>query len=122
MDGPDLDDVVRPDPAGLRITLPADRPQNFAVAVVSKFSLVGDFEVTGSYELLSATQPKEGYGVGVCLWVATDPGRRKFAKVVPCCCPSKGACTRLNSGTTALPRSTRPPRSQRRSNKDDCAR
>ena len=49
--------------------------------VATTFALSGDFEVTGTYELLSADRPAKGYGVGVSLNVADNDRRTKFAKV-----------------------------------------
>jgi len=91
MVGPDADSVITPEDGGLRITLPATRAVNHPVEVVTKFSLTGDFEITGSYELLSAGRPAKGYGAGVSLNVATDPGRRKFAKVSRLLRPREGS-------------------------------
>jgi phage FluMu protein Com len=79
--GPDVDAVTKQEDLGLRITLPKDRAVNGGVAVMTLFSLAGDFEVTGSYELLSADQPAKGYGVGVSLNLETNEARDKFAKV-----------------------------------------
>ncbi len=79
--GPDAVDVSRPEAEGLRITLPANRPVNHPVEVVTAFSVSGDFEITGTYHLLSASQPAKGYGVGVALNIADNDARNKFAKV-----------------------------------------
>jgi hypothetical protein len=80
--GPDADVVSRFEDQGLRITLPADRGKpHYPVEVVTTFPLSGDFEITGTYELLSAAQPTEGYGVGVSLNLADTEARNKFAKV-----------------------------------------
>jgi hypothetical protein len=79
--GPDLDAVIRPENEGLRITLPANRPVNRPVEVVATFPLSGDFEITGTYELLSASRPTRGYGVGVSLNIADSDSRNTFAKV-----------------------------------------
>ncbi|MEA3156704.1 MAG: hypothetical protein QOK44_4293 [Betaproteobacteria bacterium] len=79
--GPDVKAVARPEDLGLRITLPATRAVNHPVQVTTQFSLSGDFEITGTYELLAADLPKDGYGVGISLNIATDEERTKFAKV-----------------------------------------
>jgi hypothetical protein len=67
----DLNERVRPEEKGLRITLPKDRPKRQAVGIAPDFPLVGDFEITASYEILDADQPTSGFGVGVNLLVAT---------------------------------------------------
>jgi hypothetical protein len=77
----DANTVVKPEPEGLRVTLPATRPKHFPVEIRGTFSLFGDFDVTGTYELLSAAEPAEGYGVGVALIVADSDKRNKFVKV-----------------------------------------
>jgi DNA-directed RNA polymerase subunit RPC12/RpoP len=79
--GPDIDTVVKPEDLGLRITLPKTRAVNQPIAVMPTFSLTGDFEITGTYELLSADQPAKGYGVGVNLSIATNEAWDRFGKV-----------------------------------------
>jgi hypothetical protein len=79
--GPDADEVARPEAEGLRITLPATRPVNQPVEVVATFTVSGDFEITGTFELLSADHPTKGYGVGVSLNVADSDARNDFVKV-----------------------------------------
>ncbi len=79
--GRDFDTLARPEANGLRITLPADRNNHAPVGVGTSFSLVGDFVITATYELLSASQPSQGYGTGISLSVATNPQRTRFAKV-----------------------------------------
>jgi hypothetical protein len=79
MVGPDLDEVVKSQAGGLRITLPANRGSHQPASVQATLVLSGDFEVTGSFEILSAKQPVGGYGAGVALNVADHDGREKFA-------------------------------------------
>ncbi len=92
--GPDAEEVSKPEAEGLRITLPATRPVNQPVELVTSFALSGDFEVTGTYELLSATRPKEGYGVGVGLNIADTDARNEFAKVARCMLAKEGSVFR----------------------------
>ncbi|HTU23033.1 MAG TPA: DUF1583 domain-containing protein [Gemmataceae bacterium] len=82
--GPDAEEVSKFEAEGLRITLPATRPVNHPVEVVTTFALSGDFDVTATYELLSASRPDKGYGVGVGLNIADTNARDKFAKVSRC--------------------------------------
>lgn len=65
------------DTRGLRITLPAKRRDPAAVGVSPRFRISGDFEITVTYEILSAQKPESGMGAGVQLWCAIggeDPG------------------------------------------------
>lgn len=79
--GPDVGTVARPEKEDLRITLPKTRAVNQPIDVLLTFSLFGDFELTGGYELLLAEQPTKGYGLGVSLGVANDRDRDKFAQI-----------------------------------------
>jgi hypothetical protein len=81
MDGGDADRVAHPEEEGLRITMPATRRNNGPVGARLTFPLAGDFEITGTYELLSADPPAKGNGVGIALNLATDPELRNFAKL-----------------------------------------
>jgi hypothetical protein len=87
----DANAVAKFEPGGLRITLPAARPQHFPVEVCAKFSLFGDFDITGTYELLAAAQPTKGYGVGVALIVADSDKRDKFIKISRLMRPDEGS-------------------------------
>jgi hypothetical protein len=79
--GPDIDSETKAEDEGLRITLPATRAKHWAVEVRTGFSLSGDFEITGTYELLSGERPTKGYGLGVHLNIADNDGRTKLAKI-----------------------------------------
>jgi hypothetical protein len=79
--GANAEEVSKAEDEGLRISLPAERDNHFPFEVRSNFPLAGDFEVTGTYELLSMTKPKDGYGVGVSINIASNAKRDKFAKV-----------------------------------------
>src|SRR4051794_8932466 len=68
--GPDVEEAITAEEEGLRITLGATRKGHWPVEVTTDFPLSGDFEVTGTYELLSARRPTKGYGVGVHMNVA----------------------------------------------------
>jgi serine/threonine protein kinase len=82
--GPDAAAVTRAEAEGLRITLAADRQPAHqprpAVGVAPGFPLRGDFEITGTYELLSADRAAAGAGVAVGLNLAVEQPY-KFAKV-----------------------------------------
>lgn len=57
--------LLRPEPSGLRITIPAqqgkERPN---LGVAPAFTIHGDFEITASYELVAAEAPKTPTPVG----------------------------------------------------------
>lgn len=92
MTGPDHDDVAKPGPEGLRVTLPGSRPVHHPVNVTTTFALSGDFEITGTYEFLSVARPKKGYGAGVAVTVSADPKRREFAKIGRLMRAKEGSC------------------------------
>ena len=79
--GPDVDEVITREVEGLRIKLPTDGRQTKGWGVRARFTLSGDFEVTGSYELITVDPPTKGNGVGVALNLAPDGQRLKFAKI-----------------------------------------
>ena len=79
--GPDIEHATKAEDEGLRITLPAERQNHWPVEVVLNFPATGDFEMTGTYELLSGERPATGYGVGVSLMLADNEKRKKWAKV-----------------------------------------
>ena len=79
--GPDIASATKAEDEGLRITLPAERDHHWPVEVVLNFPATGDFEMTGTYELLAGERPAKGYGVGVSLMLADNEKRKKFAKV-----------------------------------------
>lgn len=81
LDGPNHIAVTTFEDVGLRITLPRLRKVHQPVQVAANFVITGDFEITGTYELLSADMPTDGYGVGVALNLATTNDLKTFLKV-----------------------------------------
>ncbi len=81
--GPMPETSTRPEAGGLRVTLNASAKDKRAqaVGVMSKFAVSGDFEITGSYELISADKPGDGPGVGVNLVIVSREEPRKTASV-----------------------------------------
>src|SRR5207253_3455313 len=79
VEGAGADAVTRPEPAGLRITLPANW-NNPGVWVRPHVRVAGDFDITAGYELLGAEAPRDGGGPGVVL-LAVSPGSKKMAKL-----------------------------------------
>jgi hypothetical protein len=81
LEGPDIDAVNKPEEEGLRIALPPTRRRTAPVGVATTAALAGDFEITGTYEILNADRPPGGNGVGVALNIASTGSLRNFAKV-----------------------------------------
>ncbi len=79
--GPDISETKTPEEEGLRITLPKTGRSNQPVGVTFTENLVGDFEVTGTYEMLSADKPSKGGGSGVALNISFWSDMDIFAKV-----------------------------------------
>lgn len=68
--GPSADLLARMESEGLRIRLPAQRPQpGSGVGITPRFAISGDFEITASYDLVSAEQATKGRGSGVSLYL-----------------------------------------------------
>ena len=67
---------------GLRVTLPAKRENLAPLGLQSNAHVVGDFEITGSYELLSADRPAWPNGiVGVNLFIMEGPEGKRFGRI-----------------------------------------
>jgi hypothetical protein len=81
---------VKPDPAGVRITLPARERPIGMVGFSCKPVVPGDFEITIAYELLKSEEPQTGYGMGLALWVAADTGANDVATVARRVVPGTG--------------------------------
>jgi hypothetical protein len=72
-----------PEEGGLRIKILANRGKAGA-GIQTKFPLTGDFEITVSYEILSADKPTSGYGVGVHLTISPKAWKEKRAALARC--------------------------------------
>jgi hypothetical protein len=96
--GPDAESALRPEDAGLRITLPANRENTDKVGLQLTAPIKGDFEITGGYEILDAEQPKTGYGVGVELFIQTTARPERAWGCTGSCASRKGTCT-CSAGT-----------------------
>jgi serine/threonine-protein kinase len=81
IDGGDADEVSRPEAEGLRVTMPATRRNPGPVGARVTCPISGDFEITATFEILSADPPRQGNGVGVALNISTDPDLGNFAKL-----------------------------------------
>jgi hypothetical protein len=69
--GPDADQCVKFEPAGLRFTLPQGHPgKRLATGLAWSLPIKGDFEITLGFEILQEPGPREaGQGTGVFLGV-----------------------------------------------------
>ena len=90
-DGPDADECVRFEPAGLRLNLPAGHPgKRIGTGLVSHFGVKGDFEITLSFEMLQEPAPADaGNGTGLYLGVETDTPELNRAMVTRGAWPDK---------------------------------
>src|SRR5690349_14083301 len=78
LQGPNAESVVKPEAGGLHITLPTEGKQTKGWGVAARVTLAGNFEITGSYELLSAQTPVGNRFAGVAIGIAPDAQRVKF--------------------------------------------
>jgi Protein of unknown function (DUF1583) len=91
LSGPNARKYITPEVEGLRITIPLVEEPLAQVGVVSKLAVLGDFEITVSYEILYAAPPtKNSYGVGVNLIIATDTPVKDSATIARRTHPAKG--------------------------------
>ena len=75
------DTIIKSEKEGLRIVLPKDENQTWGWGVAADFPLVGDFEITGTYEWLIVDPPTKDGRVGVTLQVAPNEERHKWGQV-----------------------------------------
>jgi hypothetical protein len=70
---------------GLRVTLPAKREKLFTMALQNRFVVPGDFEITGTYELLSADAPDDPKRpmavVGVNIYIVQGDDQKRTARI-----------------------------------------
>ena len=85
------DEEIKPANEGILITLPAARAQHLIAEVNVHPPIVGDFEFTVTYEILSAQRPAKGYGVGVNLTMSTVAEPKKFGKLCRVLRPGEGS-------------------------------
>ena len=83
-------DLIANEPEGLHISVPGNpdakaKPEPLGIVAQCEgrnLSVVGDFEITVSYELLRADTPTTTFGAGVALYVMTNPaGPKKAAQL-----------------------------------------
>jgi serine/threonine protein kinase len=68
-----IGEEVRFERSGVRITMAPENRVPRPTGIVANFKVQGDFEITGTYEILKADRPKTGYGVGVSMYAAINP-------------------------------------------------
>ena len=68
LSGTGVTQLVKPEPEGLRVTLPAGQREVRDIDVKARFGVRGDFEITADFEVLAAAKPRTGYGVGPVLY------------------------------------------------------
>ena len=70
--GPDVENIFKTEPNGLRVTLPAGRDDTRPVRIEFTERIRGDFEIVLDGELLSVGTPLPRYGAGIALNVLLD--------------------------------------------------
>src|SRR5205085_8023055 len=75
--GKDAVKLIKAEPRGLRINLPAALNNTEPVGVATQFPLQGDVEITVGYEIIHADRPKSGWGVGLEVYLMTDTPKRE---------------------------------------------
>jgi hypothetical protein len=72
-EGPEVAKRIKTEPAGLRITLPAEQQKPVAVGLVSTARIKGDFEISVGYQILMVGKARLAVpGVGFELYLMTD--------------------------------------------------
>ena len=79
--GNDARQYVTPEAGGLHVIFPANRTELSSVGLQTKFKVAGDFEITGTYELLSADMPNDTKVAGVNLFVMQGPDGKRFGRL-----------------------------------------
>ena len=75
MGGSGPEQYVSFEPAGLRVTIPANCPV-WHCSADPKIRVKGDFQITARYTILDLERPTEGFGAGVSLFVESAEGDR----------------------------------------------
>ncbi len=77
--GPMAGTRIKPEPEGLRITLPVEQEKPGPVGVKTRFQISGDFDITIAYEIIHADQPKSDWGVGFEIHLMTNTATKEAA-------------------------------------------
>jgi hypothetical protein len=70
---------IQPETQGLRIRLPANRPNTLPVGLIARSGIRGDFEITLSFEVLKVDRPTQGHGAGISIWITLPTPTRDAA-------------------------------------------
>jgi RNA polymerase sigma factor (sigma-70 family) len=70
--GPGAAELIKAEPQGLRVTLPANQEIPALVGVVTRFPIQGDCEITVGYEIADMNQRKVGFGAALELYLKTN--------------------------------------------------
>ncbi len=85
--------LIRPEDAGLRITIPSHQGRDKStLGVAPTFNVHGDFEITATYELLDADTPTIPKAVGGQLYILTN-GKHNGASSCAGSCLETRKCT-----------------------------
>lgn len=83
--GANLTKTIRAEAQGLRLQLPAERPNSLPVGLISRSGLHGDFEITVSFEIIRVDRPKEGRGAGLSIWMTQRTPEQDAATIAWLC-------------------------------------
>jgi hypothetical protein len=78
--GDDFDTLAVPDAGGLHVRIPRRKNQT-AIGFQTTAPVAGDFEITGSYELLAADAPAAPGVVGVNLFILSGPADQGIGRI-----------------------------------------
>jgi hypothetical protein len=88
--GGNAEQLVKIEPDGLHIRMPEGVKNPAPVGVVPRFWVHGDFEITVSFEILTADKPVRGYGLAASIWVETDTDTAEAATIERGIIPMEG--------------------------------
>lgn len=77
--GPNTGKTIQSDGQGLRLTLPATRPNQLPVGLIAKSGIRGDFEIILAFEIIKVDRPTTGIGAGVSIWISLPTPARDTA-------------------------------------------
>ena len=75
MTGDGLDQYCKPEPEGLRVTIPENSDPDYSI-YDSKIVVRGDFELTAAFTILDIPRPEKGYGAGPRIAILDSRGER----------------------------------------------
>jgi hypothetical protein len=82
MIGPYFAKYTFPEKEGLRVQMPSRREWPGAIGLETEFAISGDFEITGTYEILAMDMPAKPNALsGVNLWIRHGHDDKRFARL-----------------------------------------